>query len=165
MTINLFSNLAILLQPRPEFAKVQSEANMTAAHLSQQLHCRSDVLVSFRRCQRLDTVHKFFHQHNGRGAERIEQRLEQIGQAIPATYDAAVVETCVVAVQLLARLIATLRKGIAELDRRIEKVAASHPDFALFDSLPGAGKVMAPRLIVAFGTQRERYSSAKEIHA
>ena len=114
---------------------------------------------------RPDTLRKFFHQHNCRGAQRIEQRLEQIGQAIPATHDAAVVETCVVAVQLLARLIATLRRGIAELDRRIEKVAASHPDFALFDSLPGAGKVMAPRLIVAFGTQRERYSSAKEIHA
>ena len=114
---------------------------------------------------RPDTLRKFFHQHNCRGAQRIEQRLEQIGQAIPATHDAAVVETCVVAVQLLARLIATLRRGIAELDRRIEKVAASHPDFALFDSLPGAGKVMAPRLIVAFGTQRERYFSAKEIQA
>ena len=48
MIINLFSNLAIRLRPRPEFAKVQSEANMTPAHLSQQLQCRFDVLVSFR---------------------------------------------------------------------------------------------------------------------
>src|SRR6516164_1832036 len=51
MTINLFSNLATRLQPRPEFAKVQSEANMTPAHLSQQLQCRFDVLVGFCECQ------------------------------------------------------------------------------------------------------------------
>src|SRR6202049_176352 len=106
-----------------------------------------------------------FHQHNCRGAQRIEQRLEQIRQAIPATHDEAVVETSVVVVQLLVRLIKTLRKGIAELGRKIEKVAAAHPDFVLFDSLPGAGEVMAPRLIAAFGTRRERYSSANEVHA
>ena len=51
MTINLFSNLATRLQPRPEFAKGQSEANMTPAHLSQQLQCRFDVLISFREYQ------------------------------------------------------------------------------------------------------------------
>jgi ribosomal protein S15P/S13E len=111
------------------------------------------------------TLRDFFHQHHCRGAQRIEQRLQQIGQAISATHDVAVVESGVLAAQLLVRLIATLRKGIAELDRRIEKMAAAHPDFALFDSLPGAGKVMAPRLIVAFGTQRERYASAQEVQA
>jgi transposase len=38
-----------------------------------------------------------------------------------------------------------------------------HPDFFIFDSLPGAGAVMAPRLLAAFGSQRERYSSAGEV--
>jgi hypothetical protein len=31
------------------------------------------------------------------------------------------------------------------------------------DSLPGAGPVLTPRLIVAFGTQRERFASAEEV--
>jgi transposase len=33
----------------------------------------------------------------------------------------------------------------------------------LFGSLPGAGPVLMPRLIVAFGTQRERFASAEEM--
>jgi transposase len=33
----------------------------------------------------------------------------------------------------------------------------------LFDALPGAGAVFAPRLLVAFGEQRERYASAEEL--
>ena len=36
-----------------------------------------------------------------------------------------------------------------------------HPDFFIFDSLPGAGAVMAPRLLAAFGSQRDRYSCAE----
>jgi len=37
-------------------------------------------------------------------------------------------------------------------------VAAEHPDFFIFESLPGAGAVMAPRLLAAFGSQRDRGS-------
>jgi hypothetical protein len=36
-------------------------------------------------------------------------------------------------------------------------LAKSHPDYRIFSSLPGAGPVMAPRLIAAFGTQSDRY--------
>ena len=37
------------------------------------------------------------------------------------------------------------------------------PDDALFEALPGAGPAFAPRLLVAFGEQRERYGAAEEI--
>ena len=33
----------------------------------------------------------------------------------------------------------------------------------LFGSLPGAGPVLVPRLIVAFGTRRERYDNAYQM--
>ena len=33
----------------------------------------------------------------------------------------------------------------------------------MFDALPGAGAVFAPRLLVAFGEQRERFSAAEEL--
>ena len=39
----------------------------------------------------------------------------------------------------------------------------AHPDFPLFQALPGAGAVFASRLLVAFGEQRERYASAEEL--
>ena len=38
--------------------------------------------------------------------------------------------------------------------------AQDHPDFPVFDALPGAGAVCAPRRRVAFGAQRERFPSA-----
>ena len=50
-----------------------------------------------------------------------------------------------------------------QLDRRIEQLVMAHPDGALFASLPGAGAVLVPRLIVALGTHRERYDSAFEV--
>jgi hypothetical protein len=44
-------------------------------------------------------------------------------------------------------------EGIADLDERIEEAAAKHPDFFIFESLPGAGQALAPRLLAAFGSQ------------
>ena len=35
--------------------------------------------------------------------------------------------------------------------------------YALFAALPGAGSILAPRLLVAFGEQRERYASAAQL--
>lgn len=109
------------------------------------------------------SLRSFFTRHNCRRAELIEQRLEQIRLAVPAIRDAAVIQSAVAMVSVLVRLIATLRLGIAALDRQIEQAAITHPDFAIFDSFPGAGPVLAPRLLAAFGSQRDRYQSAAEI--
>jgi transposase len=109
------------------------------------------------------TLRSFFTRHNCRRAELIEQRLEQIHQAVPAIRDSAVIQPAVAMVRVLTGLIATLRQSIAELDRQIERAAAAHPDYAIFRSFPGAGVVLAPRLLAAFGSQRDRYSSAAEI--
>jgi len=63
-------------------------------------------------------------------------------------------------------LIAQLRviiEAIEHFDHAIAEQAQSHPDFSLFDALPGAGPILTPRLLVAFGEQRERYGSAAEV--
>jgi len=36
-------------------------------------------------------------------------------------------------------------------------------DYALFETLPGAGPQLAPRLLAAFGEQREHFRSADEL--
>ena len=66
---------------------------------------------------------------------------------------------------MIAQVIRNLVQGIRDLDRKIEEAAAAHPDFFVFDSLPGAGAVLAPRLLAAFGAQRERYGSAREVQS
>jgi transposase len=110
-----------------------------------------------------ETLRKFFHQHNSRDEERIRQRIEAIQGATPATRDGAIVEGESRKARVLAAVIGTLRSHIEEYDRRIAEVVAAHPDGSLFASLPGAGPVLVPRLIVAFGTQRERFESAAEV--
>jgi transposase len=49
------------------------------------------------------------------------------------------------------------------LDETIAQVFATHPDAAIFRELPGAGKVLAPRLAAAFGTDRARYPDAESV--
>lgn len=63
----------------------------------------------------------------------------------------------------LVRVLETLRGNIAVFGSRIQELVSTHPDGALFASLPGAGPVLVPRLIVAFGTDRQRYQSAYEM--
>jgi transposase len=109
------------------------------------------------------TLRKFFHEHNCRDEERIRERIAAIGQAMPATEDGAIVEGESRKARALASVIASLRDSIAEYDRRIAEVVAEHPEGSLFGSLPGAGPALVPRLIVAFGTLRERFESAKEV--
>ncbi len=54
-------------------------------------------------------------------------------------------------------------KAIDQFDDEIAKLASQHPDYALFQPLPGAGPSLTPRLMVAFGEQRERFSSAGDV--
>jgi transposase len=105
----------------------------------------------------------FFRKHRCRDQELIDRRMVGIQQAIPATHDGAVIEAKSAVVKVSAQLIRSLVRGIADLDRKIEAAAAAHPDFFIFESLPGAGAALAPRLLAAFGSQRERYANAEEV--
>jgi transposase len=68
-------------------------------------------------------------------------------------------------VQAAVRQIQTIQQDISQCEERIEQLTKSHPDFAIFDSFPGAGDALIPRLIAALGTQRDRFSSAAEIQS
>src|SRR5215813_3885915 len=95
-----------------------------------------------------EELRKFFCQHHCHRGLR-ERRILAIGDAIPAKGDRAVIEAKSVVVKVIVQLIRSLLEGIAELDRKIEEAAAEHPDYFIFDSLPGAGAGMAPRLLAA----------------
>ena len=109
------------------------------------------------------TLDTFFRAHHVRYADVIAQRIQAIKAATPLTTDEGVIAPNALLVQaLIAQLRATLQ-AIADFDSAIAQRAQSHPDFSLFQALPGAGPVFAPRLLVAFGEQRERYTSAAEL--
>jgi transposase len=54
-------------------------------------------------------------------------------------------------------------ESIARLDKEIEERFNVHPDMAIFDSFPGAGPALAPRLLAAMGSDRGRFESASEV--
>lgn len=112
---------------------------------------------------RPQTLRQFYYGHNCRRSDLIEQRVEEIRTATPLTTDPAIVETSALTVQMLARQIRLLGPSIARYEKEIEKLRATHPDDPLFSSLPGAGPALAPRLLVAFGTDRDRFQSAREV--
>jgi transposase len=112
---------------------------------------------------RPDTVRSFFTAHNCRSQELIQRRLEKISQAVSAVSDKALIEASQAMTKVLVGLIATLQLGIDGFDRQIAQAVEAHPDFAIFDSLPGAGPVLAPRLLAAFGSQRDRYQCAADL--
>lgn len=107
---------------------------------------------------RAHTVRRFFHAHNGRF--QIEERLGQIKSARPLTTDAAVLEAGRRKVQMLAQLLLGLNQHIGEYEERIAELFARHPDRHIFQSFPGAGAALAPRLMVAFGVDRQAYPQA-----
>lgn len=58
-----------------------------------------------------------------------------------------------------------LRKQIAEYDKEIERLFLMHADSELFQSLPRAGRRLAPRLLAELGDDRSRYESASSLQA
>jgi hypothetical protein len=108
-------------------------------------------------------VRKFYYAHNCRQGDLIEKRLEGIRTATALTTDPAIIEPSVLKVQMLARQIEALRPSIDRYEKEIPRRFAGQDDAHLFDSLPGAGEHLAPRLLVAFGTDRDRFDRATEI--
>lgn len=105
----------------------------------------------------------FFRRHRCLDQELIERRTVTIRHAIAAIRDRAVIDQKSTVMKVIVQVIRSLMEGIANLDEKIEEAATAHPDFFIFDSLPGAGAALAPRLLAGFGSQRERHSNAGEV--
>ena len=54
---------------------------------------------------------------------------------------------------------------IDEFDRKQAELFAQHPDHEIFESLPGAGPVFAPRLMTVMGADRGRFEEAIQLAA
>jgi transposase len=98
--------------------------------------------------------------HHVRAAEVIAQRLQAIKAAIPLTTDDGVMAPTALLVQALVAQLRVTLQAIAEVDTAIAPRAQSPPDCPLFQALPGAGPVCAPRLLVACGAPRARDATA-----
>lgn len=115
--------------------------------------------------QRAHPAHlrSFFYQQNSRSAKTLEERLEAVQQAQALTTDPAIIQPAREWVGALAGMLRPLHQAVARLNQQIQQAMDAHPDAPIFRSFPGTGPALAPRLLVAFGTQRDRFSHADEV--
>lgn len=109
------------------------------------------------------SLEAFFQAHNVRFAKLVEERISAIKTATALTEDLAVVTAYQLQALVLVDQLRVTLQAIARFDAQIATIAPTLPDYALFRALPGAGPSLAPRLLVAFGEQRERFAGADEL--
>jgi transposase len=94
----------------------------------------------------------------------VTRRLKRIQQARPLTTDPVLIQTAMLEARMHANLLLQLREHINSYDRSIAKLFPKHPDAKIFASFPGAGAVYAPRLLAAFGSDRNRFQHPDQVH-
>jgi transposase len=112
---------------------------------------------------RRSTLARFFRDHHVRDAAVIDTRIQAIKSATPLTTDEGVITPNALLVQALVTQLRVTLHAIEAFDHAIAQRAQRPPAFPLFSALPGAGAVLAPRLLVAVGEPRDRYASADEL--
>ena len=110
------------------------------------------------------SLERFFKSHHVHSSALIEKRITAIKAAMALTADAAVIEPHRLQVEVLIEQLRITIKALKRFDDQIAVTAQTLPDYdLLFSPLPGAAKVLAPRLLAAFGEDRERYPCAEEL--
>jgi transposase len=105
----------------------------------------------------------FFHEHNVRYPHIVQARIHAIRTATTLTSDPAVIEPNRLLVESLVQQLRPLLQAVDRFEQHIAKLAPTLSDYDLFASFPGAGPTFAPRLLAAFGEQRDRYASPDQM--
>ena len=108
-------------------------------------------------------LRQFYLAHGCRKTQLIDQRLLEIKRAQPLTRDLAVITATVPMVQATVSQLRPLLAAIKQMEKQIADLFEQHADHDLFNSFPGAGSALAPRLLAAFGADRGRFAAARDV--
>jgi transposase len=92
-------------------------------------------------------------------------RIVEILSRAHLSADAVTVRTKSRLALSLIRQLLVVVEDIAAYDKQISTLFLTHEDHAIFESLPRAGKRLAPRLLAEIGDDRGRYSDAQALQA
>jgi hypothetical protein len=111
-------------------------------------------------CER--QLRQFFIEHHyrrRRSTERIIERIRRYNQLVGGEVQQVPSEEARMVAQILLLLNARLR----QLEARMKQIMASHRLGAVFCSIPGAGKVLAGKLMALLGDNKSRFAKAAEL--
>jgi transposase len=102
--------------------------------------------------------------HHGIKNETQQQEIvTRLKKAPIHSKDTTLMTVSAMEAKALVKQVADCQELIVQLDQEIKMVLAKHPDALLFTTLRGAGVALAPRLLTAFGTDRNRFKNAEEV--
>lgn len=111
-----------------------------------------------------ESVGRILRAHRLRFIPRRVQALRTaLDIAVALTNDTTTIEVGALRAVSLAHILEAIDQQIRTFEEALAAAWATHEDREVFDSLPGAGPVFAPRLAAALSTDRKRFSSAQEI--
>lgn len=118
-----------------------------------------------RKLRRADRrlIRRVLSENSIRNDKQQDEIIDRIRSAKLLSNDEALITPLAMTVKLLAAQIQQSRKSIQEFDAKIAEVMKQHPDAHLFTSLRGAGPALAPRLLCAFGSQKDRWADADSL--
>ena len=102
---------------------------------------------------------KFLHAHRLWRSETVDKRLAIFSQADQFKASAAITSAKSQLAVSLCKLLRTLQQQLDQYREQIEALFKNHPDHDLFGSLPGAKKMLSPRLLAGIGSDPSRYGS------
>jgi transposase len=118
--------------------------------------------VSVAQAATPEQLTQFFCSHHAGRKSAIARRIKQIQESgPPLTRDEAIVVPAQALTLALIDLLKVVINQLTEFNAKIAALFETIPDAELFSTLPGAGPHLAPRLLVAFGAERSRFSSAQ----
>ena len=106
---------------------------------------------------------KFLHVHKLARPETYQRRLEIFARATEFAGPAPVVSVKSRLSVARAKELQLLQKQLDGYREEIQRLFWQHPDAKIFDSLPGAGEKIAPRLLAEIGEDRAMFPDAQSL--
>ena len=111
-----------------------------------------------------DAFHAFAAQQGYKRPDKLRTYFTGLHRPQPQAMPETVLVYQEEAVQLAALLL-NLLKVKNSTKRAIKSLFTQHPDAFIFDSLPGAGDLLAPSLLAKFGDDRQRFPAPSGVQA
>jgi transposase len=110
----------------------------------------------------LNEFEVFCHEHHYTRTDLISRRYAHLIEPAPEADPAAVVAHRD-QVSILAELLLPQVRRRNEAKAKLKRLFEQHPDACIFGSLPGAGDLLAPGLLVKFGDHRDRFPTPASV--
>lgn len=107
---------------------------------------------------------EFAEQHRYPQPKKLKACFARLQQAQPTATPETIQVYQEEAVQLATLLLSVVQAKQATV-RQAQHLFQQHPDREVFESLPGAGELLAPALLAKFGDDRQRFPSPASIQA